>query len=997
MLDAEINTLTFRSMEALFDTLRVQNEGQPWRLAERPAPLDFSYAFDGETYAAEDFLERTYTNALLIIKDGKVVFERYLNNTNENTHFLSMSVAKSITSILIGMAIEDELIASVDDAIVKYIPELMGTGYEGVTIRQALLMRSGTDWNERYDFGKESPMQQLHDAAVVENRIRFVEPALQLKGIHAPGEVFNYSTVETAVLGWVLERAAGRPLHEYMTDRWWKPAGMQSYGFWIADGPAGVGKPLNGMGFNAVLRDYARIGLMMLEGGRANGRQLISPAWVEEATVPEGTEPIAEGSSRGYQYQWWTFTNSDAYTALGLQGQFIYVDPATSTVVAKLSYFPPGEQRADSETEAFLRAVSQWSPGSPGGAEGVGGAAHPMDALTADEIRKAVDILRSSGRTDTTAKFATLALQENAKASVRAWRPGLPAARRAFAVVMQHNAVYEGVVDLKSGQVESWVEIQGKQPRILIAEMDAREALWANSAWRAAMQKRGYDENAATFCAPLSPGPTLDREFATRRILYLSCYDVADEQVSTFGRPIEGLMAIVDVSAKEVLRVVDLGVVPTPTDRASLSYERSARYRPEARAVEIATPEGSNIEIRGSQVHWDNWDFHLRVDQRVGPVLSLATYDDRGAKRDVLYQLAVAEMFVPYMDPAATWSWKAYMDVGEYGFGLLASVLQPGSDCPASAHLLDQTIADDDGRPITLRNAVCVFERPTGGPLWRHVGEGTSESRANVELVVRMAPVVGNYDYIVDYVFDRAGDIEVRAGAAGIDAVKAVAAQSLEDPTAKGDTAYGTMIANGLVGINHDHYISFRIDMDVDGTRNRAIFDQVTSQTLPRGNARRSLWTITPHTVATAGPLPHATHEGFLRIESNDRNSSVGNPTSYQLYPGHTVSSVLSADDPIQARAEWSRYPVWLSRYAAEELYASGPYPNQNPETDGLMKWTRARQSIEGEDLVLWYNVGFRHVTRAEDWPAMPTVWHSFRLRPFNFFDQSPAMDVPPR
>jgi CubicO group peptidase (beta-lactamase class C family) len=440
MLNAEINTLTFRSMEQLFDTLRVASDGEPWRLDEQPAPLDFAYTFGGETRPAEAFLERAYTNALLILKNDRIVFERYLNNTREDDHFISMSAAKSITSILIGMAIDDGLIESVDDPIVRYIPELAGTGYDGVTIRQALLMRSGVDWNERYDFGRESPMQRLHDGAVVENRFRFVEPALGLGRLHPPGEVFNYSTVETAVLGWVLERAAGRPLPEYMEERWWKPAGMQSYGFWIADGPPGVGRAINGMGFNASLRDYARIGLMMLHNGEANGRRLVSSQWVAESTIPAGTEPAAPGARRGYQYHWWTLTDSDAYMAVGLQGQYLYVDPATRTVVVKLSHFPPGEPRADAETEAFLRAVSHWTPAAPQATSLPAEAAHPMDALTADEIGRTVEILRSAGRTDETAKFATLALHEDDKEVVRAWRPGQPFARRACAVVMQHGA-----------------------------------------------------------------------------------------------------------------------------------------------------------------------------------------------------------------------------------------------------------------------------------------------------------------------------------------------------------------------------------------------------------------------------------------------------------------------------------------------------------------------------------------------------------------------------
>src|SRR5690606_30926921 len=129
-------------------------------------------------------------------------------------------------------------------------------------------------------------------------------------------------------------------------------------------------------------------------------------------------------------------------------------------------------------------------------------------------------------------------------------------------------------------------------------------------------------------------------------------------------------------------------------------------------------------------------------------------------------------------------------------------------------------------------------------------------------------------------------------------------------------------------------------DLDVDGTRNRAVFDRTTVRTLPRDNPRRSLWTIVPEPVTSEGPLADSLHDGFLRIESSERENALGYPTSFQLYAGHGVASLLAPGDPIQARAAWSRHPVWLSRYAADELYASGPYPNQQSEPDGLAVWT---------------------------------------------------------
>jgi CubicO group peptidase (beta-lactamase class C family) len=362
-LDADINTLTFHNIEEIFETRKVPTAGPIWKIPQNLKPLNFTYMFDKKEIPGADFAKRTFTNALLIIKNGEIVFEQYLNQTNPGTHFLSMSSAKSITSILTGMAIADGAIASVNDPVTKYVPELKSSGYAEVAIRHALLMRSGCSWDERYDFNKATPMSELHHGSIVENRIRFTSAALSLKSVHPPGTQFNYSTVETGVLGWVVERAVGKPLEEYMADRWWKRAGMQSHGFWIADGKPGLGRVVNGMGFNAVLRDYARIGLMMLNNGKANGRQLLPEAWVGQSTVPDkGNEPIYPGSDLGYQYQWWTLTDSDAYLALGLQGQYIYIDPSTGTVVVKLSHFPPGELKAENETLAFLRAVSRWEP-----------------------------------------------------------------------------------------------------------------------------------------------------------------------------------------------------------------------------------------------------------------------------------------------------------------------------------------------------------------------------------------------------------------------------------------------------------------------------------------------------------------------------------------------------------------------------------------------------------------------------------------------------------
>jgi CubicO group peptidase (beta-lactamase class C family) len=359
MLDGGVNSLTFRSMDALFDTRTVARSGPVWELPRRDQSLDFTYDWQGRTWSAEDFLERTYTNALLVMKDGRIVNEVYRNNTKPDTRFIGWSMTKSITSVLIGCALADGKIDSLDTPISEYLPELEGGGYEGVSIRHVMQMRSGVDYPERYDFENPGAAASNHIAALVRNTSRFADVARTLPRKRAPGELFEYKTIDTAVLGWLVERATGASVAAYTASCLWEPLGAEADGYYIMDGPPGIGREFSGAGFNATLRDFARFGQMMLDGGIADGRRIVSEEWVRESTRPSGQR---EGQAGGYGLQWWMMGTEGAYAAIGLQGQYVFVDPATRTVVVKLSYFPPGDNRAEGETRAFLAAASRWQP-----------------------------------------------------------------------------------------------------------------------------------------------------------------------------------------------------------------------------------------------------------------------------------------------------------------------------------------------------------------------------------------------------------------------------------------------------------------------------------------------------------------------------------------------------------------------------------------------------------------------------------------------------------
>ena len=620
---------------------------------------------------------------------------------------------------------------------------------------------------------------------------------------------------------------------------------------------------------------------------------------------------------------------------------------------------------------------------------------HPLDALTGDELTRAVQILTDAGHADANARFPALTLMEPDKAEVLAWEGGEMPARRAFAAIRRGAETFEAVVDLDAGAVESHRQIEGVESGILLEEWElAYTATVADPRWQEAMRARGYESFDDLFCAPLSAGHFGDEEpHAGARILKVPCFDTEGAENNLWGRPIEGLMTIVDLGSGDVLDVIDTGIVPVP-EEAPVYGEEEGQREP-LRPVVTSAPAGANFTMEGGEVSWQNWSFHLRFDRRVGAIVSMVRFDDGGGPRSVAYQLALSEMFVPYMDADPGWYFRSYMDIGEYGFGLLSSELRAGVDCPEHATFLEATIADDMGAPVTMPNVVCIFERPTGGPLWRHAElvNGTYEGRPEVDLVVRFVPTVGNYDYVIDTVLTQRGEIAIDTGATGIDATKGVATTHMSDATAEADTATGTLVAPNVVAVYHDHYLSFRLDLDVDGQSNTLIREEIVPRRVE--GPRRSTRGLEETVVAEEGPVAERAHGEVWRVVNRGAETALGHHPGFQIEPGHGALSVLAPDDYPQARAAFSSEPLWVTAHDGTELFAAGDYPMQSRGGDGLPEFVSDGDPVEDADLVLWYTVGFHHVTRTEDWPVLPTKWHGFKLRPYNFFDANPSIDVP--
>jgi primary-amine oxidase len=357
---------------------------------------------------------------------------------------------------------------------------------------------------------------------------------------------------------------------------------------------------------------------------------------------------------------------------------------------------------------------------------------------------------------------------------------------------------------------------------------------------------------------------------------------------------------------------------------------------------------------------------------------------------------------VPYQDPTEGWYYRNYMDAGEYGVGTMASPLVAGADCPDNAIYLSPVMANAGGGADVLDRRVCIFELAPGEPVWRHYDFITQalESRPATELIVRYIATIGNYDYLLDWVFDHKGNITYRAGATGIDAVKGVAAQKLGDPTAATDTAYGSLISPGRVGVNHDHFLSLRLDLDVDGTANMFARSLLVPKKLPeQEHGRTGIWTTQEEPAKTDTEAKfRLSYErpAMWHVMNMGRKNATGYPVSYMIHPRGNALMVMDPDDPAASRAQFTNYHLWVTPYAPEERYAAGDYPNQSEPGRGLPAWTSRSRDIVNQDLVLWYTIGFHHVPSSEDWPVYNLGWHEVTLSPYNFFDRNPALDAPP-
>lgn len=323
------------SVPSSSDLLRPSD--RPVTLRSDPRPLSVTYALRGERRTLDDFLTRTRANGFLVLDERRIVYERY-QGADRETRFQSWSLAKSFTSAAIGIALGEGRIRSIDDPVTRYLPELQGSGYDGVSIRNLLRMSSGIEWNERHDV----PRMQVATRRGLSLRSM---AARQVRGWE-PGSRFEYTSMNSFVLARVVTEATGMPYHRYVEEKIWKAAGMEATA-WLDD-------DLGYCCYYATDRDFARFGLLYLHGGLSQGRQVVPPSWVVESTRPSAS------FNPQYGLHWWLGGGGqDDFMAAGFGGQYIYVSPAHGVVIVKSSFARATTSDAErDEALAVFRAVA---------------------------------------------------------------------------------------------------------------------------------------------------------------------------------------------------------------------------------------------------------------------------------------------------------------------------------------------------------------------------------------------------------------------------------------------------------------------------------------------------------------------------------------------------------------------------------------------------------------------------------------------------------------
>lgn len=636
---------------------------------------------------------------------------------------------------------------------------------------------------------------------------------------------------------------------------------------------------------------------------------------------------------------------------------------------------------------------------------------HPLDPLTKSELAEVVGILKAAGKFENNTSLVSLTLLEPAKAVVLNFKAGDLIERKAIAVMygIEKNETHEIVTDLNTKKIASDTLRKNVQPMQLEEDTPVGiELLKSDPTWMRGLERRGIKDmnNVHMEMFVVGNPVNINNPDRDRLLRAYPFYRVVGD--NSFGEPIEGLSALVNLTKKKCAVHDSKDIVPLAGITSNyFNPQYVGKLRTPCTPLVTTQPEGPSFSIEGHEVKWQKWRFRYELDSREGLVLHCIGYEDEGRVRSVLHRLGVSEVSVPYGAPGYDWVWRSPIDEGEYGLGRLTTTLRPGHEVPGHAKTIDEPYANSAGTVKLKPGAVAIWEQD-GGILWEHHDDDADRTatRRGRQLVIAHMFTLGNYDYFTQYLFNQDGSIDIKVTLNGDVLAQGVANKECQtcaqEPDAegriipKGIERYGTLMAPNIVGINHQHFFCFRMDFDVDGLKNSLYELNVRPIAESRGYAEQNTFTLERTLLRREQEAARDLNEGQNRcwkVINQNASRYLGHFPGYLIEPGSNAYPYSHPDSFNRKRAGFLQHHFWATQYKPDEMYASGDYPVSSAGGEGLPQWV-SDASIDNEDIVCWYSVGITHTPRVEDWPVMPAASMGFKIMPESFFKRNPALDV---
>ncbi len=630
----------------------------------------------------------------------------------------------------------------------------------------------------------------------------------------------------------------------------------------------------------------------------------------------------------------------------------------------------------------------------------------PFDAIRPQEISLTSTLLKNA-LPDTKLLFTAIDRQEPPKDKALQWiqadrhggsYPNLPRITFSYFVKAGSPTLYKALVNVSQRHV---ITIQ-PQPEGVVGPMQGEDYMelekvcMDHPAVKAEIEKLKLPKGVTPCTDPWIYGTDTLNEKRTLIQFYMYLKANDHPETNHYSLPLK-FSPVFDGTTREFVRIdylpggADEKTIPTQPWKPVECVEYHADFCDEpprqVKPYVVQQAEGPSFNTSGNTLEWLGWKMRIVTNYREG----VALYDVSFKNRDVFYRISLSEMTVPYGDPRAPFHRKQAFDLGDCGFGHNANQLKLGCDCLGFIKYYDFYRTDRKGNPILMTNTVCVHEQDYG-LLMKHVNYRNEKAfvTRNRELVIQTIATVANYEYIIEYIFDQAGGIDIQVRATGI-----LSTMPIDEDVV---VPWGTNVGPGVMAAYHQHLLSFRLDPAIDGHQNTFCYDDsVPLPYHPIKNPYKVGFVTERSIVDKAGGVDQSpfTNREYKIINENKINRITKKPVGYKISLPAAQMIIMDKDSMNTKRAHFATKQLWVTKYSDDALYAAGEFTNQSKKDTGLEEWANGIDNVRNEDIVLWATVGFTHIPRPEDFPVMPVEIHTVHIRPNGFFERNPALDVP--